>query len=123
LIVDQCESLEYGGKIYYYYPQEESSWWWVVQLLGWFDEYFLWYKDRSIVADPQHYRSLFTLNGMFFPLIMVDGQIVWTRKRLWKGKKLAVTISALPDISLPIELILEKIEQYAQFWGAQEWNL
>jgi hypothetical protein len=25
LIVDQCESLEYGGKIYYYYPQEESS--------------------------------------------------------------------------------------------------
>ncbi len=83
LVEKEFEMREVDGKKYYYIPQkskERSS----VHLLGWFDEYFIWYKDRSIVADIAHHKNLFTSNGIFFPTILIDGRVVGTWKRVIK---------------------------------------
>jgi hypothetical protein len=66
-----------------------------LRLLGGFDEYFIGYKDRSPVADTQHHGKLFTQNGIFFPLLLLDGTVVgtWKRTRIKTTKKNAVSIA------------------------------
>jgi hypothetical protein len=56
----------------------------------------LGYKDRSIVADIEHYGKLLTTNGIFFPLILQDGKVVGTWKRAWKKDTVVFTIEILP---------------------------
>ena len=97
LLKDELQTIAYNGKIYYFFassvstkPRKN------VHLLGGFDEYFLGYKDRSIVADVIHHGQLFTTNGIFFPLIMLDGRIVGTRKRTWKKNSVTIVLHPLP---------------------------
>lgn len=63
-------------------------------LLPAFDEYTVAYKDRSAVLNPMHAKQVNTGNGIFFPTIVIDGQIVGTWKRTLK--KSAVTITPSP---------------------------
>ncbi len=51
-------------------------------LLPAFDEYFISYKDRSAVINPEHISEVnHGLNGMFAPIIVINGRIVGTWKR------------------------------------------
>ena len=47
-----------------------------------YDELLLGYKDRTDVLPSEHYSKAFTRNGLFFPVILYEGQIVgnWDRK-------------------------------------------
>jgi hypothetical protein len=120
LIENELQKMEFEWKIYYYTKdiqiiENESC----VKLLGGFDEYFLGHKDRSIVADPQFASKYFTKNGIFFPLIMVNGKIIWTRKR--SIKKDTVTIQCeIVDMSVEFNKkeLEREAERYAYFMGA-----
>jgi winged helix DNA-binding protein len=77
-------------------------------LLPAFDEYTVAYKDRSAALDPMYARQVFSVNGIFSPIIVVDGKIVgvWKRK-LRKGnlkkdrlKKDALAIAPSPFAKL-----------------------
>src|SRR4029077_10068233 len=51
-----------------------------------YDEYTVAYKDRSAVLDPLHVKRARTGNGIFNPVIVIDGQVVGTwKRRLEKG--------------------------------------
>ena len=54
-------------------------------LLPGFDEYYLGYQDRSALLDAQFERRAVSSNGVFRPMIVIDGQVVgiWrpSRKR------------------------------------------
>ena len=52
-----------------------------VHLLPPYDEYTVAYKDRSAVLDPRHARLASSGNGIFYPSIVLDGQVVGTWKR------------------------------------------
>ncbi len=123
LVEDQFEFLEYNGKKYYF-SGDLVSWQkkaeWKIFLLWGFDEYFLWYKDRSIVADTEHYGKLFTSNGIFFPLIVVDGKVAGVWKRAWKKDTVVFTITALPWVKLDKDAIHAEAEKYAGFWGVEK---
>jgi hypothetical protein len=59
-----------------------------VYLLPGFDEYVLGYKDRSAVLTAEHAQKIVPgNNGIFFPTVVIDGQIVgvWKRTRKRKG--------------------------------------
>lgn len=59
-----------------------------VYLLPGFDEYVLGYKDRSAVLAAEHAQKIVPgNNGIFFPTVVIDGQIVgvWKRKLKRKG--------------------------------------
>lgn len=47
-----------------------------IHLLPPFDEYLIGYKTRDVVLHPDHSRKAFTNNGIFHPVIAIDGEIV-----------------------------------------------
>ncbi len=63
-----------------------------VVLLPGFDEYLLGYQDRSDVLDAAHAQKVVPgNNGVFFPMIVIDGQIEGTWKRAIKRDKVIIT--------------------------------
>lgn len=76
--------------------------------------------NRSPVADTEHHGKMFTSNGIFFPLILLDGKVVGTRKRIWKKNDVLVDLTPLPGIKLPMELIQQEAERYAKFRGREK---
>jgi hypothetical protein len=90
-----------------------------VYLLAGFDEYLLGYKDRGAVLDPQHANKVCPgANGIFFPMIVSNGQIAGTWKRTVKPKNVAITHDAFTGFS---ESEAEQFEaaarRYAEFLG------
>lgn len=115
-ITDQCEVIQYNDKTYYSIPLSQKT----IQkdtllLLPWFDEYFLWYKDRSIVADTTHYEKMFTKNGIFFPLIVQNGRVVWVWKRSWKKDACIFDIQLLPGEKIDKTQLEKAAHEYAAF--------
>lgn len=50
-------------------------------LLPGFDEYYLGYKTRQVVLDGRYDKQVVSVNGIFRPVIVIDGQIVGIWKR------------------------------------------
>lgn len=120
-IADELNTISYDDKTYYYVDWlKATSTSKTVQLLWWFDEYFLWYKDRSIVADTQHHGKLFTTNGIFFPLLLIDGKIEWSWKRTWKKNSVEIIVSELPWVTVPIKELKLQAQKYATFWWVEK---
>lgn len=67
-------------------------------LLPAYDEYYLGYKERSLVLDPTYDRQAVSSNGVFRPVILIDGQVVGIWKRT--SKKGSVIITPSPFSSL-----------------------
>jgi hypothetical protein len=67
-------------------------------LLPAYDEYYLGYKERSLVLDPTYDKRAVSSNGVFRPVILMDGQVVGIWKRTLK--KGAVSITPSPFNSL-----------------------
>ena len=89
-----------------------------VYLLPAFDEYLISYKNRSAAITIDHHKKGISNNGIFRPVIVVNGQI----SGLWKRtiKKNAVWIE--PDHFRPHNkteesLILKAAESFGQFSG------
>jgi hypothetical protein len=68
-------------------------------LLPPFDEYTVAYKDRSAVLDPLYTRLVNTGNGVFSPMMVVDGQAVGTWKRALKKDAVVITPSPFTKLS------------------------
>lgn len=63
-----------------------------VHLLAGFDEYLLGYTDRSAVLDPAQADQVVPGgNGVFFPIIVQDGQVIGTWKRAVKKDRVVIT--------------------------------
>ncbi len=66
-------------------------------LLPPYDEYTIAYKDRSAVLDPAY--TVQTRNGIFSPIIIVDGCIVGTWKRTFKKKAVLIEKSLFAPLN------------------------
>lgn len=88
-------------------------------LLPGFDEYLLGYGDRSAVLDPQYANRIVPGgNGVFYPTIVSNGQVVGTWKRTFK--KGAVVITASPFTNLTPaekERFAAAAQRYANYLG------
>jgi hypothetical protein len=88
-------------------------------LLPAFDEYLIGYKDRSAVLSTQHSNKVVPGgNGMFLPVVLVDGQVVGT----WKSASNASTIKVVLKLfnklsSASLESIAIAAEHYGEFLG------
>ena len=96
-------------------PKRDAS----VQLLPGFDEYLLGYRDRGTILAPEHTSQVCPGgNGIFAPMIVVDGQIVGTWKRT--VKKTTATIELLPFTTLTAttRAALQKVaDRFGTFWS------
>ncbi len=96
-------------------PRDTTS----TYLLPPFDEYLLGYKDRSMVLEPQYAKQVNPgSNGMFSPIIVIEGQVVGTWRRTLK--KNTVTLDFKPFTSLtPAETntVHNVAQRYGEFLG------
>jgi hypothetical protein len=90
-----------------------------VYLLPGFDEYLLGYRDRRAVLDPAHATKVVPGgNGMFKPLIVIDGRVVGTWQRTLRKTKVLVTLAPFESLSpTKMEAVAAATEPYGRFLG------
>jgi hypothetical protein len=88
-------------------------------LLPAFDEYLLGYRDRSAVLDPIHAaRVVPGNNGVFLPLVEVDGRVAGTWKRTVKRSVVEITASMFKRSSRATkDAVTLAADAYARFAG------
>ena len=69
-------------------PKKEIT----INLLPSFDEYIISYKDRTAVLPPEHFHRTVTANGIFWPVILLNGQVIGKWKRMSKKDKVFIEI-------------------------------
>lgn len=86
-------------------------------LLPPYDEYTIAYKDRSAVLDPAHGR-LVSGNGIFYPTIVLGGQVAGTWKRELKKSSVVITLSPFAPLKKKErQAVALAAEQYGSFLG------
>jgi hypothetical protein len=91
-----------------------------VYLLPGFDEYLLGYKDRGAVLAAEHANNVCPGgNGVFFPMIVLGGQVVgtWKRaiKRTAKGSGVALTLSPFAQLGASHKSISSAARRFSDF--------
>jgi hypothetical protein len=87
-------------------------------LLAGFDEFLLGYKDRDAVLAPEHAEKIAPgANGVFRPLIVVDGQIVGTWRRSVRGTHVSISLQPFTEAAVPAEGVRAEAERYRDFLG------
>lgn len=130
-VTEACAGLEAVKSELLTETLDGQTYWWaeptppqsapspVVHLLPGFDEYYLGYRERSAIIDPQHADKIVPGgNGIFKPMIVVDGRVVGIWKRTIK--KSTVLIEAMPFETLsPAEMdgFAAAAARYGEFLG------
>jgi hypothetical protein len=88
-------------------------------LLPGFDEYMLGYKNRSAALHELHANKIVPgNNGMFLPMLVIDGQVVGTWKRATRATSQQLTIVPFEPLSkAEIATIAPAIKRYEQYCG------
>jgi hypothetical protein len=85
-------------------------------LLAGFEEYLLGYKDRSAVLIPGAKPA--TANGIFFPIVVVDGRVQGVWRRVTNRKHIAVSFKQFAPFSPEVmQEARRKAEAYGEFMG------
>lgn len=90
-------------------------------LLAAFDEYLIGYADRSACLDQHNTRITISTNGIFYPIVVINGQVegIWRRSVKKKQIHLEVqTFKSLKDIHK--HAILSEAGRYSQFMGSND---
>jgi hypothetical protein len=81
-----------------------------VHFLPSFDEYLISYKDRTAAIEARWQPLAFTRNGIFKPVLIVDGRVVATWSRTVKNDTTTITISFFET---PVKHLTEQLPQAA----------
>jgi hypothetical protein len=85
-------------------------------LLPAYDEYVLGYKARDLVLNPKFDTKAVSNNGVFRPVIVIDGQILGTWKQKVKRHSRSVSLNSFKSMTADqIKALKEAIDQYAAF--------
>jgi hypothetical protein len=90
-----------------------------VLTLGGFDEYLLGYRDRSFSVDDEDLaRVVPGKNGIFLPIMVSNGRVTGTWRRLAKGRSITVEPQPFGAFSDRMATAFARsIDQYARFLG------
>jgi hypothetical protein len=91
-----------------------------VYLLPAFDEFIISYKDRTAAMIPEHHKKAVSNNGIFRPIILVNGSVIGIWKRTIKKDTVIIEpeFFKAPD-KKTINQIEEKAEEIAVFLGKE----
>jgi Winged helix DNA-binding domain len=90
-----------------------------VDLLPAFDEYLLGYRDRAAVLDPEHAQRVCPgSNGMFMPMIVVNGRIEGIWKRTLRARSVVISPSPFRRlVASEKRLLTDAANRYGRFLG------
>ena len=119
LIGHELQKVVYGDEDYFLFEQPITKGEWVesVIFLPAYDEYIIAYNVRKDVFRAKDMPKAFTKNGLFFPLVLVNGKAIGTWKL--KNKKLPMPLYTMFEgIKQPREsMILQAIEEFSLRFG------
>jgi hypothetical protein len=88
------------------------------QLLPGFDELLLGYKDRAAVLAPEHAAKVVPGgNGVFHPVVVVDGRVVGTWKRTVARRSLTIALRPFQPAPGLAEQVHDAAHRYGEFIG------
>jgi hypothetical protein len=109
---------EYEGQTYYWKDSGAQEMTGHVLLLPAFDEYLIAYKDRTAAIHIDHMPKAFTVNGIFKPLIVVNGQVVGIWKRTCKKDTVIIEPTFFQKVSKATEKeVGTAAESFGRFLG------
>lgn len=87
-------------------------------LLPAFDEFIIAYTDRSASLPPEINRKVVSNNGIFWPIVVVNGQVTGIWRRVISKNKAVIEaqVIRMPD-KKTTGLITKNAERYAHFHG------
>jgi hypothetical protein len=119
MVKSQLVGEAFDGQTYWFWPsslppQAVSP---AAYLLPGFDEYLLGYKDRSAVLDPAHATNVVPGgNGIFKPLVVVNGRIVGTWQRTIKKETVIVTLKSFNALNADVtQAVAAAVQYYGTF--------
>ncbi len=116
----RIQSSQVDDRTYWFnedVPDEDASQS-TVFLLPAFDEFLLGYKDRDDVLLPEYSNRVCPgNNGVFQPMIVVDGQIVGIWKRKLKAKSVDITLYPFTTFDSVRDSVIAEAERYGEFMG------
>jgi hypothetical protein len=87
-----------------------------VHLLPAFDEFLISYRDRSAALELAHNRKAISNNGIFYPVIIINGQVVGTWKRTIQKNKVKIVPGLFMDVNNKAGIQIKKeIKNYSGF--------
>ena len=119
-VKSQMQSVNWEGKTYWLgsdaAPQAAEN----VFLLPAFDEYTVSYKDRSPVFEPRWHKEAITSNGIFKPIIVVNGHVVGIWKRTMQKSKVLIEPTFFDSATALLPTALEKeMQRFGAFLGLE----
>lgn len=121
LIKSQLIAETVGPETYYLTPQfatitpgRKTT----AYLLPAFDEYLISYKDRTAAIPLTDQEKAFTSNGIFRPIIVVDGEVTGIWKRSVKKDVVQIEAELFKPVNATVQRLLGKqAEAFATFLG------
>jgi hypothetical protein len=105
-----------GSEIYWFqnsqaYPGniDES-----VLLLPAFDEFLICYRDRTASVPVKYHKKTISSNGIFWPVIVINGQVRGLWRRTLKKDKVTVEIRLFEPVN---KTIINKISKQIELFG------
>jgi hypothetical protein len=87
-----------------------------VHLLPAFDEFLISYKDRTASLMPEHHKNALSTNGIFWPVIVVNGKVIGKWKRTFKKEKVIIETEIFePQSKMRIAHMQKSAEKFGKF--------
>ena len=119
LIKSELDSVEIENSTYWFYNVSISNKKHTnVHLLPAFDEFLISYKDRTASIALKHQPLAFTKNGIFNPVLVVNGKVEGTWKRSIKKETVKIEINPINSFEKNTsELIINEAKMFGDFLG------
>lgn len=122
LVKDKLFAEKIGGETYWLSnklemikPGKSSAY-----LLPAFDEYIISYRDRSAAIEIESQAKRFTKNGIFNPVVVINGKVTGIWKRTVIKDKVQVAASLFKPHSKTAKTLIEKAaKEYGRFLDKQ----
>jgi hypothetical protein len=87
-----------------------------VHLLPAYDEFLISYRDRSHSLHATHNKRTISSNGIFFPIVVINGQVAGVWQRSVQKNKLVVSVNTFQEQGKTIKKQIEKkAAEYGKF--------
>ncbi len=90
-----------------------------IHLLPAFDEFMVSYKDRTASLATDRHQSAITSNGIFKPIVVVNGKVEGLWKRTFKKEMVQVETTFFETSRAEHPLFKTAVEKYTHFLGKQ----
>ncbi|WP_454828130.1 winged helix DNA-binding domain-containing protein [Pseudoxanthomonas wuyuanensis] len=117
-VAQQLQKTSLEGRDYWFAADAESHTPAAVHLLPAFDEYLIAYKDRSAALDLAHARQVIGVNGLYSPVVVINGRVAATWKRAIDKDPVALELRPLRALNKTALRAIESCaRRYGQFLG------